>query len=311
MRNLAQKIEKVNKASIGKFKGTFDTMVLRYTKRIDEEKDINVMEVIFLPKNKDLFINLESKNSYLKGSCKDENKIKENQNFAGKRAKTKIKRLIMENGLAYHWTTEFADKIEYKTNRKKVLEVNKEFLKRLAKSQRVSIPYVAVPEIHPKRYKDTGLKIYHYHIAIGQRIEYREFWSAWNNKKCMTCKLFSYDKNLKWHEKCGSCKYFIGRVHYKYKDSLNIEKIANYFGKYFSKGFSEKDLNQRKIMEKRYFNSKGLKMPIKEYRNTTEKQKEYIKKFAKGEGFTKNFKDGGVYNILSDTVGNIVLNNEI
>jgi len=55
--------------------------------------------------------------------------------------------------------------------------------------------------------------------------------------------------------KCDGCKYFNGVTSYK-NDDLDLFRTANYFTKYFSKGFEYSGFNQ-----KRYLSSFGLKMP--------------------------------------------------
>ena len=95
------------------------------------------------------------------------------------------------------------------------------------------------------------------HIAFAEIVEERLFWSCWNSMKCMECDNY-LTKQIDF--KCDDCIYFKGVTSVKNED-MDLFKIANYFTKYFSKGFEEKDLNQRSFNQKRYLNSFGLKMP--------------------------------------------------
>jgi hypothetical protein len=98
------------------------------------------------------------------------------------------------------------------------------------------------------------------HIALAELIDERMFWSAWNSIKCLECDNYLTRKKGKDDFKCDNCKYFVGVTSVKNED-MELFKIANYFTKYFSKGFENKELNQRSFNQKRYLNSFGLKMP--------------------------------------------------
>ena len=68
-------------------------------------------------------------------------------------------------------------------------------------------------------------------------------------------------------------------------DDLDLFKNANYFTKYFSKGFQDSENNQRSFNQKRYLNSSGLRMPKvidiclsdKEFSDLILENREYIK----------------------------------
>ena len=122
------------------------------------------------------------------------------------------------------------------------------------------------------------------HIAIDNDIDERLFWSCWNSLKCMVCDGYLTREKGGKDFKCGNCPYFKGVISVK-NDDMDLFKTANYFTKYFSKSFLDSDLNQRTFNQKRYLNSKGLKMPEvinisiseEEFNDLILKKCEYIK----------------------------------
>lgn len=224
-------------------------------------------EIIYFDKEKDIFKGLGPlyKNSgfNIKGSCTDEEKIKRNQELSNHRAKAKIKKLIVENGLKNHCVTTYKDSKENRENTLKInyrdmtLYDNKKFLKRLSYDLKYKVSYVAVPEIQADRFKKYGYKFLHMHIALPELIDERLFWSAWNSIKCLECDYYLIKET---DFQCDDCKDFVGVTSVK-NDDLDLFKTANYFAKYFSKGFEDGKLNQRSFNQKRYLNSSGLKMP--------------------------------------------------
>lgn len=285
MNSIKQSFENVNK---GKHKGEYNVLIVKYDNDINENdvNDINVCDVIVM-KRRDIFTNMQSVKYNKKGTCTDEEKIYENQCYSAWRGKTKVKRLIRENHLKYHWVIEYGSKGGMV--REEVLNDFKNFIKRLEYEQDTKILYVAVPEIQPKRFKRSGFRVYHIHIALAIRIDIREFWSAWNNKKCLKCEFYT---NKRKNFKCNECERFKGIVWVSYRDNLNIEKIAGYFGKYFSKGFEDEELNQREFMQKRYLNSTNLKMPKVSKKMFSDEMIDKLKRISE---YTKDFPDGGSY----------------
>ena len=202
-------------------------------------------------------------NFNIKGSCTDPEKIKRNQTLCNYRAKARIKKLIIENGLKYHCVTTYRDSKENRDNTLKesyrdiVLYDNKLFLKKLSYHIKHKVDYVAVLEYQIDRFKKYDFKFFHMHIALNEMIDERLFWSAWNSLKCMECNNYLVKET---DFKCDECKYFSGVTSFK-NDDLDLFRTANYFTKYFSKGFEYNEFNQRKFNQKRYLNSFGLKMP--------------------------------------------------
>ena len=94
-------------------------------------------------------------------------------------------------------------------------------------------------------------------IAGLDELDERLFWSAWNSIKCLECDNYLIKET---DFRCNECKYFAGVTSVK-NDDLELFKTANYFTKYFSKGFENSENNQRSFNQKRYLNSFGLKMP--------------------------------------------------
>jgi hypothetical protein len=312
---LTQKFIELNK---GKLKHTYNLTIIRYKdNRLSFEDFVSVggnpefynpfknAEVIYQPIKKDIFVNMESKTFGKKGTCEDEKKIKVMQKFSAMRAKTRIKRLILNNNLWNHCGTTYA-RAEEGINREKVLYDNKKFMQRLAYQQKKKIPYVSVPEIQPGRYEKTGLKVYHMHNALDFNISEREYFSAWNSFKCLNCKKFEL-KNTNFQ--CGDCSAFVGLVWVKKEKDYNLERGANYFAKYFSKGFDDEDLNQRTFSEKRYLCSKGLVMPPKEQIRIDDL--ELIEKIKKASGYNKEFDDGGYFSSIHENVLDMILGGEI
>lgn len=246
-----------------KYKGSINVKIVRYS-------TINKSELFLYDEEKDIFSGFgpKYKNNGIgkKGSQKDTEKEKQNQKLANNRAKAKIKKLIIENALKYHYVTTYKDSQENRVNtlradyRDMVLYDNKLFIKKLSYHLDYKVAYVAVPEYQIDRFRKYGYKFLHMHIAVSELIDERFFWSVWNSFKCMKCDGYLTRKKGGKDFKCGNCKYFKGVMSVN-DDDMDLLKIGNYFSKYFSKGFEEKDLNQRKFNQKRYLNSKGLKMP--------------------------------------------------
>lgn len=298
MHNIAQKVKKLNSLAKGKFKGLFNGVNVNY------ENDI--LEVIFI-NNFERFKDMQSKLNNKKLTCTDEEKIRINQRISASRARCKIKRLILANDLGFHYCTTYSDDVE---NREKALKDTNLFMKRLSYKLRFKIPYVAVFEIQEERFKSTGKKVFHTHIAIGQDIPIKSFWVAWNSLKCENCNKYQKKRS---HFKCKECKDFKGVV-WKVDKDFDVIKVANYFGKYFSKGFNEKDLNTRVANQKRYLSSKGLKMPKIEKvfidDDTRLKIEKYCSMSIPGR-YHKKFDDGGSYNLLETDVLEMFLKKEV
>lgn len=245
---------------VKQYLGSVNLKILRYS-------NVPKSEIFYYDKEKDMYKGLGplSKNGEfnIKGSCKDEEKIKQNQKLSSYRAKAKIKKLTIENGLKYHCVTTYKDSLENRENtlknnyRDMVLYDNKLFLKKLSYHLKHKLAYVAVPEFQIDRFKKYRFKFLHMHIALNELVDERLFWSAWNSMKCMECDNYLIKET---DFKCNDCEHFVGVTSVK-NDDLELFKIANYFTKYFTKGFEEKELNQRLFNQKRYLNSFGLKMP--------------------------------------------------
>jgi len=255
-----KKTKKHLNTSRGRYIGYVNAKIIRYS-------NTDKSEVLCYDKIKDIFVGLgpkyKSGGSGKKGSCTDPEKIKRNQILCNYRAKARIRKLIIENGLKYHCVTTYSDSIENRDNtikddyRNIVLYDNKKFIKRLSYNLGHKVSYVAVPEYQIDRFKKYGFKFLHMHIAFDELIDERLFWSSWNSIKCMEC-----DKYLTrlTDFKCNDCKYFNGVISLK-DDDLDLYKTANYFTKYFSKGYEYSKFNQRNFNQKRYLNSLKLKMP--------------------------------------------------
>jgi hypothetical protein len=257
------KMEKLKQTSIipkPRYLGSVNLKIIRYS---NSDKS----EIFYYDKEKDIFVGLGPLcKNYLvraRGSCKDIEKIKQNQKLSNYRAKAKIKKLTIENGLKFHCVTTYKDSKENRDNTQKnnyrdiVLYDNKLFLKKLSYHLKHKLAYVAVPEFQIDRFKKYGFKFLHMHIALSELVDERLFWSAWNSIKCMECDNYLIKKT---DFKCNDCEHFVGVTSVKNED-MELFKIANYFTKYFSKGFENKELNQRSFNQKRYLNSFGLKMP--------------------------------------------------
>ena len=244
----------------GRYQKSVNVKIIKYS-------NTNKSEMFFYDKEKDIFIGLGPKykdsNFNIKGSCTDPEKIKANQRLANYRAKARIKKLIIENGLRYHCVTTYKDNKENRDNTLKddyrdiALYDNKLLIKKLSYHLGHKVDYVAVPEYQIDRYRKYKFKFFNMHIALNEMIDERLFWSCWNSMKCMEC-----DNYLEKVDnfKCGKCRYFNGVISYK-DDGLDLLRTANYFSKYFSKGFESSEFNQRKFNQKRYLSSFGLKMP--------------------------------------------------
>jgi hypothetical protein len=310
MHILEQKIREVNKGKIVK---NYNAKIVRYLQpefNVNEYfesgenplfgKQILDSEVIILKKKKSIFVNMESKTFGKRNSCEDLEVIKKLQEFACQRAKTHIRRLILNNNLWNHCGTTYS-KAEDGLDREKVLYDNKKFLMRLAYQMNKKIDYVAVPEIQPERYIKYLVKVYHMHVALGFDITEREMFSAWNSFKCLKCE--KYCNKVK-NFQCRDCKYFKGVVWVKREKDKDLRRNANYYAKYFSKGFEEKELNQRSFSQNRYLCSHGLKMPEIEEINLTDKE---IIRINKGANFIRTFDDNNSFNVINESVLNVIL----
>ncbi len=244
----------------GRYKGSVNVKIIRYS-------NTDKSEMLCYDEEKDIFVGLGPKYKSggigKKGSCTDPDKIKRNQTLCNYRAKSKIRKLIIENGLKYHCVTTYSDSKENRENTLKddyrniVIYDNKKFLMRLSHNLGHKVSYVAVPEYQIDRFKKYEFKFLHMHLAFDELIDERLFWSSWNSIKCMECD--NYLTRLT-DFKCNGCKHFNGVISLK-NNGLDLYKIANYFTKYFSKGFEYNEFNQRKFNQKRYLNSLKLKMP--------------------------------------------------
>jgi hypothetical protein len=291
---LSRKFIEVNK---GKVREPFNAKIVRYKNNPTDT------EVIIIKNKKEIFVNMESKTFGKRNSCKDSEIIKKLQVFACQRSKTKIRRLILCNNLWNHCGTTYSI-AEDGLDREKVLYDNEKFFKRLSYQQNKKVLYVAVPEIQPERFIKYGVKVYHMHISLDFNITEREFFSAWNNKKCMECGKYS---NKLENFQCKNCKYFIGVVWVKREKDINLLRNANYQAKYFSKGFEEEELNQRSFSQNRYLRSHDLKMPEMENMNLTEEE---IIKINKNSHFVSYFNDGNTYNVINDSDLNDLIDSE-
>ncbi len=243
-----------------RYKGSVNLKIIKYA-------NIDKSELFFYDTEIDIFIGLgpmyKDSNFNTKGSCTDPEKIKRNQTLANNRAKSRIKKLVIENGLKYHCVTTYSDKKENRDNTLKddcrdiVIYDNKLLVKKLSYHLKHKVDYVAVLEYQIDRFKKYGFKFFHVHIALNELIDERLFWSCWNSMKCMECNNYLVKED---DFKCNECKYFNGVTSYK-DDDLDLLRTANYFSKYFSKGFEYNEFNQRKFNQKRYLSSFGLEMP--------------------------------------------------
>jgi hypothetical protein len=310
MYSLAQKTIEINKGKIAK---DYNAKIVRYPEiKSDFEhyfeneenneflKKTSDTEVIIMKKKKDIFINMESKTFGKRNSCEDLEIIKKLQEHACQRSKTKIKRLIVCNNLWNHCGTTYA-RAEEGYDREKVLYDNVKFLMRLAYQQNKKIDYVAVPEIQPERYLKYLERVYHMHVALNFDITEKEMYSAWNSYKCMDCK--KYDEKVK-NFQCKECKYFKGVVWVNREKDKDLRRIANYYAKYFSKGFEDEELNQRSFSQNRYLCSHGLKMPKIEEVNLTDKE---ILRINKASNYISSFSDGNSFNCIKEDVLSVIL----
>ena len=266
-------------------------------------------EIFYFDKEKEIYKGIGSlykKSDFnIKGSCTDKEKIKQNQKLSNFRAKSKIKKLIVENGLIYHYVTTYKDSTENRDNtlknnyRNVVLYDNKLFLKKLRYNLKHKVGYVAVPEYQIDRFKKYGYKFLHMHIALSELIDERLFWSLWNSIKCMECNNYLIRKT---DFKCDDCKHFIGVISVK-DDDLDLFRTANYFSKYFSKDFEDSELNQRSFNQKRYLNSSGLKMP--EVLDISVSDKEFKEKILMNCDYVKSI---GVKN---DVGSRVIIDNKL
>jgi len=254
-----------------KIKGHLNRNRGRYHKSINlkiiKYSNIDKSEIFYYDTEKDIFIGLgpmyKDSNFNTKGSCTDPEKIKSNQRLANNRAKSRIKKLIIENNLKYHCVITYSDSKENRDNTLKddyrdiVIYDNKLLVKKLSYHLKHKVEYVAVLEYQIDRFKKYRFKFFHVHIALNELIDERLFWSCWNSMKCMKCDNYLVKED---DFKCNECKYFNGVTSYKI-DDLDLFRTANYFTKYFSKEFENSEFNQRKFNQKRYLSSFGLRVP--------------------------------------------------
>jgi hypothetical protein len=310
MHSLQQKLIDLNKGKIVK---DYNAKIVRYPKipfdvdlyfKNEENPEyvpqILDTEVIILKKKKSIFVNMETKTFGKRNSCEDLEIINKLQEHACQRAKTKIRRLIVCNNLWNHCGTTYA-RAEDGSDREKVISDKILFWKRLAYQQNRKIDYVSVPEIQPDRFLKYLEKVYHMHDSLNLDISEREYYSAWNSFKCMKCEKYS---NKVKNFQCKECKYFKGVVWVKREKDRDLRRMANYQAKYFSKGFEEKDLNQRSFSQNRYLCSHGLKMPKIEEVNLTDKE---ILRINKGANFVRTFNDTNSFNVINDSVLSVIL----
>jgi hypothetical protein len=288
MNSLSEKLIKLNR---GKIKQVGNAIIVRYG------NDLVDSEVIITNSKKDIFVNMETKTFGKRNSCNDVEVIERLQGHAGQRAKTHIKRLILCNNLYNHCGFTYAN-AEDGIDREKYFNDEHLFIKRLGYQQKRKINYVSVPEIQPKRYKKYGEKVLHPHIALDFYITEREFFAAWNNKKCLKCEKYS-DKKKNFQ--CKDCQFFKGVVWVNRDKDFPLRKTANYIAKYVSKGFTDGELNQRSFSQNRYSCSHGLKMPGIENLNLSKKQ---ILKIKKASNHVSTFSDGNSFNVINDSVLN-------
>ena len=94
------------KNSGNKYLGSVNLKIIKYS-------NINKSEILYFDEEKDIFKGLgplyRNSGFNIKGSCTDEEKKKRNQKLSFFRAKSKIKKLIIENGLKYHYVTTYKD----------------------------------------------------------------------------------------------------------------------------------------------------------------------------------------------------------
>ena len=294
MENITQKINIVNNIKYEQF----NSIVINYK----NDNVLNYSEVIFLKELNYKYLNLSSKTYVPKKSISSstssakEKYINENAN----KAKIKLKRLMINNNLWNHCGFTYKDEV---TDRKKLVLDFIKFIKRLEYILKIKLDYVAVPEIQKERYLKTLLKIYHMHVGLNIEVSEKQFFAAWNSKKCLTCPKYA-EKNFNFQ--CKDCPKFKGLVWVdRQKGEKNVFKNASYFAKYFSKGFND-DLNQRvKLKEHRYFCSKNLSLPEIKYQFISEDE---LKKIEHISEYNKKFDDGNSYHLLKNASLEFILN---
>lgn len=229
-----------------KYRGSVNLKIVRYS-------GTSKSEIFYYDREKEIYSNIESiqKNKGAKkGSCKDDAKKMQNQTLSNYRAKAKMKKVMIENGLRYHYITTYRDIEENRLNtlkdnyRDMVLYDNKKFLKRLSYNAGHKIDYVAVPEVQIERFKKYGCNFLHMHIALNELIDERLFWACWNSIKCLKCDGYLTRKNVDDDFKCNNCIYFSVVISVK-DDEKDVFETANYFTKYFFKDFENSSLSQR------------------------------------------------------------------
>lgn len=137
-----------------------------------------------------------------------EEKRKLYQYQARVRAGSKIKELVKENNLCYHWSITYAENI---TDRKKAIKDFKNFVIRLKKKLQIKeLPYVAVMEL-----QERGA--IHFHLAI----------PIWVSHELMT-------------EVWGSGHVWVE------KNSGDIRLVAGYFSKYLKKDMEKNPSGDQK-----------------------------------------------------------------
>lgn len=191
----------------------------------------------------------------IRGSEKDEKRKQYNQDKGDRRARTKIREIIIANDLRYHWTFHYGDDVE---DREVASYDFMKFIQRLNYYEKDKLPYIAVMEIQQERKKKYGKEVIHFHLATDRYIRFEDMLKIWGH---------------------GGC--------YVTKYSGDVMLVALYMTKYITKSKSEEQV--REIEQKRYLRSKGLKEPIREQLLMSEDEFEKLKEKA---NIVKEFEDG-------------------
>ncbi len=186
-------------------------------------EELGIMEVYKMDKN----ILVDEGGGIRGQSKKDEDTKRKYQRQSAIRAGTRIRELVLANGLRYLWTLTYRDEV---TDRCQVAKDFTLFVMRLSYALGEKVHYVAVIEVQEKRAAKTGKDILHMHMAVNGYIEKEVMERTW-----------------------GHGYTFVS------KHSEDILRVAGYMSKYVKKGFEDERVRVKE--KKRYFNSKGLIRP--------------------------------------------------
>ena len=161
-----------------------------------------------------------------RNSCQDEEKKKIYRYQASIRAGSKIRELIIQNNLVYHWVLTYREDMQ---DRKEAALDLKNFMKRLRYQMKQKIKFVAVMEIQKARAEKYGVEVIHFHVAVDKFIPFELMRLTWGK----------------------------GHVWISKETGGDLNRVASYLSKYLKKGLQD-DEGLREQSENRYFRSRGL-----------------------------------------------------